>query len=163
MKISFYYFIIPSLFLVFGCNKNEVIESDEGLILGEWEGSTQTMVIKDGTSENWVSGLCQGNIIHFKEDGKLFYIDWVQDEIYADNCNENEETPRLGRWERISNKKYRLTLIDESSGKESIIEPELITFESDNPNTDVMQFRYKTLPDNAPEGAQYYYLDLFRR
>ncbi len=165
-------FMVICSLLFFGCNKEEV-ESDEGLIIGEWLGrNSVNMIFADGSEVRWQEdGGCRGSIMHFFGDGKLDHADWVKDDILPDNCKENEETPRLGRWERVSNGKYIFTLIDGTGGPEVVIEPESITFitsrQTDNSiddDPDIMTIRYTTLPASyAPEGALYYSLDFIRR
>ena len=153
------YIIIICTFLFFGCTKEEEVESDQGLIFGEWEGHSRTLVYNNGTTELLPTNTCEGYILGFYEDGLLIWNDFLPDAI--DSCGENLDTELIGIWERISNGKYIFTLVSSLDDSEIYITPALITF--NNNGAETMDIRYAGLPKDAPKEAAYYYLTLFKR
>ena len=116
--------------------------------------------LKDGTvkHEDWEAYNCDGNILDFREDGTVRWIDFIIEG--GNNCIENSETMPIGTWERISNGKYIFTLTKTSDQSEVKIVPEQIAFENDGAET--MVICYGELPNDAPDNVLYYCLRLFR-
>ncbi len=111
------------------CTKEKIeIVDDTGMILGRWEGFVQaTAVYKDGNVDNYYNSLCNGiEMYQFWEDGRLFFVDFVQ--VAVDGCGENMDTKQYGNWKRLSNCKYRITLFLEPDNSELVIEPYSIEF-----------------------------------
>ena len=155
---SFYYLSIFSLIICSGCSKDDSSMNDLGMILGEWEGFDRTLVFKDGVEEPLPSENCEGHILQFFEDGRVHWVDFVPEELA---CVENQDTKPLGAWERLSNGKYIITLLNALDDSEIVIAPELVTFNFNGAET--MDIQYSELPEDAPDDAAYYYLTLFRR
>ena len=161
MKILAIIYVAILVIGLFGCEKDAVIESDEGMILGRWEGCDRTIINKGGSRESLPALInCEGNILDFFEDGRVRWVDFIKEEV-AHNCSEDEKTAPIGRWERLSNGKYHFILTNAVTGAESIIAPALVTFEDNG--TIVMNIRYVESSPEAGQNATYHYLTLFKR
>ena len=151
--------VILTAFLFLKCEKSAVEESDEGMIIGEWEGYSRTVVYKDESKETLPNDNCEGLILNFHSDGDVRWVDFNMDG--NGSCVEDQNTEPMGKWERVSNGKYVFTLTNSSDGSKINIVPDLISFYSNGATT--MEIRYFELPDNVSKDAVYYYLTLFKR
>ncbi len=77
---------------------------------------------------------------------------------------ENTSREEFGEWNRLSNGKYVLILFNKD-GFETILIPNLITFEETNGDEigKAMRYRFSGLPENAPENAAYLTQIFFKR
>ncbi len=156
MKKLIFIIIITAL-LGYGCTIEDDPISDENLILGKWSGNWEYTVYEDGREEFINSEICKINHIYeFKEDGSFYLLDFVQNGV--DSCTENTITEPIGSWERISNGKYKLTLISSEDGSDIIIAPYLIEF----PGPNSMHIRFNEKEENLPEGSLYTYMSFIK-
>ena len=113
-NLKWYIFFIFLAMIHAGCENDELNPSDRGLIIGEWEGYSLTLVFEDGSSEAWQGNPCSGYILNFFEDGRVRWVDFIEDT--PNSCVENPITEPFGEWERISNGKYVFNLKNSNPG-----------------------------------------------
>lgn len=138
------------------------LRPDEGLIIGKWEGYTSYLIYEDGSEVRWEENKCDGYIMNFYEDGRLWYADFVRNPALDNSCVDSPITKQDGNWTRISNGKYEFTLFKERTNSEFILTPSSIEFDSTTDGTRTMTIYYSTPPNNSPEGVISHYITLYR-
>lgn len=156
MKTCFFFFTL--ICINFSCDRDAPEVSDEGLVIGEWEGAFETSVNVDGTPKSHTPRPCSGlERIIFRPDNTL---NFQEPEFFSETeCRVVPEVAREGIWERLRNEKYRFTMLNDDGSIQRIVEPVAIRFRQDN---EVMAVQFDPVVDNGVDPPYYYETIFFR-
>lgn len=148
-----------------GCYEEDIelaLPNDEGLIIGEWESYSPVLVLEDDSEIYWnEASPCFGLILYFFDDGRLRYIDFMEEDGVDYSCIEDPDTLPFGTWNRFETGDYEFILFKSDDELEVQIKPRQILFNENADGNYSMRIIYDGSPENAPEGVKYYYLNFY--